>query len=56
MRKVTAVMKLKDLDSWKNSYVSYVKPRQCLKKQRHHSADQGPYSQSYGFPSGRVWI
>ena len=49
-------MKLKDLDSWKNSYVSYVKPRQCLKKQRHHSADQGPYSQSYGFPSSCVWI
>ena len=56
MRKVTAVMKLKDLDSWKNSYVSYVKPRQCFKKQRHHSADQGPYTQSYGFPSSRVWI
>jgi len=28
---------------------SYNKPRQCIKKQRHHFADKGPYSQSYGF-------
>ena len=28
---------------------SYDKPRQCIKKQRHHFADKGPYSQSYGF-------
>ena len=33
---------------WKKSYN---KPRQCIKKQRHHFADKGPYSQSYGFPS-----
>ena len=26
---------------------SYDKPRQCVKKQRHHFADKGPYSQSY---------
>ena len=25
------------------------KSRQCIKKQRHHFADKGPYSQSYGF-------
>ena len=31
---------------WKKSYD---KPRQCVKKQRHHFADKGPYSQSYGF-------
>ena len=24
------------------------------KKQRHHFADKGPSSQSYGFPSGHV--
>ena len=28
---------------------SYDKPRQCIKKQRYHFADQVPYSQSYGF-------
>ena len=27
-----------------------------LKKQRHHFADKGPYSQSYGFSSGHVWM
>ena len=32
---------------WKNGYV---KPRQCFKKQRHHSADKGPYSQITVFP------
>ena len=41
-------MKLKKtLASWKESFD---KPRQCLKKQRHHIADKGPYSQSYSFP------
>jgi len=33
---------------------SYDKPRQCIKKQRHHFANKGPYSQSYGFPSSHV--
>ena len=32
------------LERWVND-----KPRQCIKKQRHHFADKGPYSQSYGF-------
>ena len=32
---------------WKKSYD---KPRQHIKKQRHHFADEGPYSQSYTFP------
>ena len=33
------------------------KPRWCIKKQRHHFADKGPYSQSYGFSSSyaRMW-
>ena len=35
---------------------NYDKPRQCVKKQRHHFADKGPYSQSYGFSSSHVWI
>ena len=36
---------------------SYDKPRQRIKKQRHHFADKGLYSQSYGFSSGhiRMW-
>ena len=32
------------------------KPRQRVEKQRHHSADKGPYSQGYGFPSGQVGL
>ena len=39
--------------SWQGSYD---KPRQCVKKQRHHFADKGLYSQSYGFPSSHVWM
>ena len=35
---------------------SYDKPRQCIKKQRHHFADKGWYSQSYGFSSSHIWI
>ena len=35
---------------------SYDKPRQYIKKQRHHFAAQNPYSQSYGFSSGRVQV
>ena len=38
---------------WKESYD---KPRQPIKKQRHHFADKGLYSQSYGFSSSHVWI
>ena len=43
---VTAAMKLKDAP-WKKSYD---KSRQCIKKQKHHFTNKGPYSQSYGFP------
>ena len=32
---------------WKEGYD---KPRHCIKKQRHHFAYKGAYSQSYGFP------
>ena len=31
------------------------KPRQCVEKQRHFSADKGPYSQGCGLPSG-LWL
>ena len=44
---VTAAMKLKYACSGKESYD---KPRQCIKKQRHHFADKGVSSQSMGFP------
>ena len=27
-----------------------------IKKQRHHFADKGPYSQSYSFSSNHVWM
>ena len=27
-----------------------------VEKQRHYSADKGPYSQGYGLPSGHVWM
>ena len=33
---------------WKKSYD---KPRQHIKNQKHHFANKGPYSQSYGFSS-----
>ena len=35
---------------------NYDKTRQCIKKQRHHFADKGPYSQSCGFSSSHVWM
>jgi len=37
---------IKKLAHWKESYD---KPRQHIKKQRHHLVDKGPYSQGYGF-------
>ena len=43
----------KTLAPWKESSD---KPRQCIKKQRHHFADKGLYSQSYGFSSSHVWM
>ena len=38
---------------WKKSYDN---PRQHIKKQRHHFANKGPHSQSYGFSSSHVWM
>ena len=38
---------------WKKSYG---KPKQCIKKQRHHFPDKGVYSQSYDFSSSHVRI
>ena len=41
------------LTPWKESYDQ---PRQHIKKQRHYFANKGLSSQSYGFPSGHVWM
>ena len=41
---------IKRLAPWTESYD---KPRQCIKKQRHHFALKGPSSQSYGFSSSQ---
>ena len=43
----------KMIASWQESYD---KPRQCVEKQRHYSADKGPYSQGYGLPSGHIQL
>ena len=43
----------KTLALWKESYD---KPRQHIKRQRHHSANRGLSSQSYGFSRSYVWI
>ena len=53
---VTAAMKLKDACFLvgAGAGVSYDKPRQWIKKQRHHFAKKGLYSQSYGFSSSHV--
>ena len=41
----------KNATFWKESYD---KARQHIKKQRHHFADKGPSSQSYGFSRSHV--
>ena len=43
LQMVTAAIKLKDAALWKKSYDQ---PRQHIKKQRHHFANKGMYSQS----------
>ena len=42
---------IQTLAPWKESYD---KPRQCIKKQKHHFANKGLYSQSYGSSSSHV--
>jgi len=44
---------IKTLTPWKENYD---KPRYCIKKQRYHFTDKGPYSQSYGFSISHVWM
>ena len=42
---------IKTLSPWKKSYD---KPRQHIKKQGHHFANKGLYSQSHGFSNSHV--
>ena len=49
LQMATAAIKLKYCSPWKKSYD---KSKQHIKKQRHHFADKGPYSQKCGFSSG----
>ena len=49
---VTANMQLKDSCSLEGKLLK----RQHIKKRRHHFADQGPYTQSYGFSSSHIWM
>ena len=46
-------MKLKTLAPWKESHD---KPKQHIKRQRHHFANKGPESQSYDFSSNHGWM
>ena len=41
------------ITSWQESHY---KPRQCVEKQRHYSADKGSHSRGYGLSSGHVWL
>ena len=50
---IVAMKQEKTLVRWKKSYDQL---RQHIKKQRHHFANKGPSSQSYGFSSSHVWM
>ena len=45
--------KIKTLAPWKKSNDQ---SRQHIKKQRHYFANKSPFSQSYDFSSGHVWM
>ena len=49
---VNAAMKLKDACSLEKKI--YDKPRQHIKKQKHHFVEKGLSGQSYGFSSSHV--
>ena len=53
LRMVTAMMELKALAPWMKSYD---KPRQRIRKKRHHFADKCLYIRSYSFSSSHVQI
>ena len=41
---------------WNHMQESYDKFRQCVERQRHYSANKGPYNQGYGLPSDHIWL
>ena len=43
----------KTIASWRKIYD---KPKQNIKKQRHHFASKGPFSQVYGLSNSHVWM
>ena len=43
-------------DGFHSQKKSYDQPRQCIKKQKHHLANEGLSSQSYGSSSSHVWM
>ena len=51
LQMMTAAMKLED-DCFLAG--SYDKPRQCVRKQGHHFANKGPFSQGYGLSSSHT--
>ena len=53
MRLVTAAMKLERLLLGSKAITNL---DSVLKKQRHHFADKGPFSQGYGLYSSHVWM
>ena len=53
LQMVTAAMKFKTPAPCKKRHN---KPRQHIKKQRHHFDNKGLFSQSYGFSSSHVWM
>ena len=50
---MTAAMKLKALLFGRKAITNLYSN---IKKQRHHFADKGPSSQSYGFSGSHVWV
>ena len=52
LQMVTAAMKLKDACSLEEK----LWPTYHIKEQRHHFANRGLPSQSYGFSSSHVWV
>ena len=53
LQMVTAIMKLNNAYSWKESYD---KARQHITKQRHYFTNKSPYSQSCSFSCRHVWM
>ena len=53
LQMVTAAVKLEMIASQQESYD---KPRQCIEKKRHYSADKGLYTQGYDLPSGHIQL